>query len=65
VAPGATLLCVVLLRARTVPVLIPITLLAGTLLGFTVPFELIGFAVSTLTSTAPILAIGWYAARGW
>lgn len=61
---GTILLSVALLRARAVPLPIPITLVAGTVFGLAVPFGIVGFAVSTLTVTVPMLAIGWYAARG-
>jgi hypothetical protein len=60
---GAIALCIALLRARTVHWIIPAVLLAGTLANLVLPFGVVGFVISTATTTIPMLAIGWYAAR--
>jgi hypothetical protein len=63
VSLGTVALCIALLRTRAVPWIIPLVLLAGTVANVVLPFGFPAFLISTATITAPMVAIGWYAAR--
>jgi hypothetical protein len=59
---GCILLGVGLLRARVVPVWVPVALIVGTLLFATTPLSVTWWA--SLPATVASLAIGWYAWQG-
>jgi hypothetical protein len=62
-ALGTVALCIALLRARTIPKVIMLVLLAGTAIQLILAFGVVAFLISTVTITLPMLAIGWYATR--
>ncbi|MGH3739371.1 MAG: hypothetical protein ACRDT6_27785 [Micromonosporaceae bacterium] len=59
---GAIVISVALWRARTVPLWVPITLLAGTVLPLVTPWSTAGSVIG-LAATVATVAIGWYAWR--
>jgi hypothetical protein len=62
-ALGMVALCIALLRARTIPRVIALMLLAGTAIQLILTFGVVAFLISTVTVTVPMLAIAWYATR--